>query len=151
MAYNTFFHLRVKDSTGAVVKIFSPASNVGKQVSVGQGEPIFLEREKLDYTTDNYFVGWKQAVNIKLECIGEKYIDYVTGVLRGSLEDVLNAMSAGYTLEYNITDSTADGPNWVACELKNVRRDKLLKKNIGVSMQLELVSKTFVSTAFAAG
>lgn len=145
--FTTYFHLRVKTSGGSVIAIFSPASTVGRDVTVGFGEAIILEREKIDFSTDNYFLGWKQRVKA-IFVSSSKSITAASGY--STLEATLNAMTTGYKLEYNIIDSTAGGSNWVACELVSISKDKAQSgKNYGVKVTIELMSKSAVTNAFA--
>lgn len=148
--FATYFHLRAKNSSGVVQKTFSPdPSSVGKNIEVSNGDAVTIDFEKIDFTTQNYFVGWKQKVSANFLSADNKYVAGVSGSGMGSLEEVLNALPAGGWLEYNIIDTSAGGSNWVACELKSISRKKIGKKNIGVEVTIELISRGLVTSPFA--
>jgi hypothetical protein len=120
---------------------------VGRDVAVGFGEAILLQREKIDFSTDDYFIGWKQRVKAVLTDTA-KTITAASGY--STLEATLNAMTTGYKLEYNIIDSSPGGSNWLACELLSISKDKAQSgKNYGVKVTIELMSKSAVTNAFA--
>lgn len=148
--FATYFHFRVKNSSGNVQKTFSPdTSSVVKNIEVSNAELITIDFEKIDFTTQNYYVGWKQKVSANFVSPENKYVTGTSGTGLGSLEEVLNALSAGGWFEYNIIDNSHTGSNWVACELKSISRKKIGKKNIGVEVTIELISRGLVTSPFA--
>ena len=150
MAFTTYFHLRSKNSGGAVQATFSPLAGIGRQVEVGAGEPVTIERELINFATDNYFVGWKQVVVATFQDAGQKYIrGLASGTGSHSLEATLNAMPAGGYLEYQIDNASVASGTWVPCELKRVTRKKMAKKNQAIEVTIELISKAAVASPFA--
>ena len=150
MAFTTYFHLRSKNSAGTVQATFSPLDGIGRQVEVGAGEPVTIERELITFATDHYFVGWKQVVVATFQDAGQKYIrGLASGTGSHSLEATLNAMPAGGYLEYQIDNASVASGTWIPCELKRVTRKKLAKKNQALEVTVELISKAAVASPFA--
>lgn len=146
--FNTYFHLRAKNSAGAVQATFSPLVGIGRDVECAVGDPVVNEIELVDLSTDNYLVGFRQTVKASFTAPRLKYIPGAGGY--STLEAVLNSLPAGGYLEYNVIDASAGGSNWVACEIGKYTRTKTIgKRNFGVTVTIELVSKSAaVSSAF---
>lgn len=138
--YYTNFRLRVKDTTGTVLATFVPATNIGRQIELASIEPVEIEREKIDYSTDHYFLGYKQIVKATFIDTTSDTISAYSGY--STLETVLETRQAGYVFEYSLN---ALGTVWIPCELVRYTRKKLGKKNVGVEVSIELISKGLVS------
>ena len=148
--YETYFHLRAKNSSGTVQKTFSPLAGIGRNVEVNNSEPMFLERELLTYTTSNYCLGQKQTVKATFTDTAGKYIrGLAAGTGSDKLEDVINALAAGCYLEYQIDNASVSSGTWVPCELVKFDRKKLAGKNQALTATVELTSRAFVSTPLA--
>jgi hypothetical protein len=140
--YSTYF--QIKSVNGATTKTFKADASVGTSISVGEGNIIQNEREKLDYSTSNYIVGVKQIVQAEFRCLGTKYVLGASGY--DSLEAVLNNIGAGSTIYYSI-DNTAPS---IPCHITSIKREKLEGKNVGIKLKIELESDSVVSNAWRA-
>lgn len=146
--FTTYFHLKLKKADGTLVNYFTPASDVATHIEISEAEPIVLERENIDFSTDNYLLGFRQVISAKFESVGEKYVKGETGASRTHLENLINAMLAGYVLEYNVKDQAHTGGNYVPCELRSIKRKKLKSKNVGVEVTIELASKAVMTSPY---
>ena len=139
--YSIYFHFRAKNSGGSVIKTFSPASGVSVLVEFPNYRQIWLERELIDYSTSNYYVGQKQEIEVTLT-----YENNTIPAASGyhELLTTINSITAGGYYEYNIVDSTPTGTNWVACEIVSYRIRKPARLNTAVEVKLTLISRSLV-------
>lgn len=145
--FSTFFHLRLKNSSGSVLGTFSPHPEIfARSVERGRGELVRLERTDVNLATDHWNLGWRQIVRATFSDVGQKYIRPLPGY--SSLEALFNMMTAGAFFEYNIADSSPGGSSWVECELEKVDDKKLKDKNVGITLTIEVQSKAVISSAF---
>lgn len=145
--YSTYFHLRVKDSNGNVLKTFSPHPEVGRQIEAGIGTPIVIDIEKLDYSQTPYLVGFRQVVKAILTDTNKYIRGLASGTGSDKLEDVLNNFASGGTLEYSINANINSG--WTPCNIKSFNKKKLANKNVGVIVTIEVESQSAnITSAF---
>lgn len=146
--YETYFHLRIKNSSGTVLATFSPATDLfARWVERGHGDLVRNEIVDINKKTDHWNIGFKQKVKATFwDVRGNKYIRGLPGY--STLEGVLNALVEGAVFEYNIIDASPAGSNWVPCEYEGADDSKPRNRNVGISLTVEFVSKDSVASSF---